>query len=257
MLRRKSTRAFQQEASRRKRLKWEFLRRNEKYQKDYQDFVIDPKRYWQKGVYAPPLQAGETKDDWKRRGQWPPGWVERRLPPFRRKWGIAYPHDPNDPDGWKTTEVSPEAEFVSVLWPSPTLDPLYTWEDPEEYLRYLHLRLDLTQPMDKLLHLVKEKIQLGKQDLPLHSYFRERPKRAPSFDDLEEALQIYDLVTKYPPGKRNWADIAREWKPELRGVRLNRAKSGTQQSNLLATRELVKSRWELAKEYVEGRYRGI
>ncbi len=256
MGKRRTGRAFQSDSLRRNRLRWEFLRRNEQHERDYKEFEADPIRYRREKVYFPPLQEGETLEEWRQRveGHW--HWTESKLAEFRRKWQIDHPHDPSDPEGWKAVESFGKREAVTIILPPPDIDPSLGRAGPS---RYLYLRLDLIQPIERLLALVKESILIGRSDLdPIrYAYLETKRRKVHSLTDLEEALEVYDLVMKHPPEKRKWADIAREFKPELGRVRFNPAKGGIQQSNLRAAWELVQSRFKTANEYIQGRFREI
>ncbi len=240
-----SGRVFHKGTLRRHQLRWEFLRRNEEYQREYQEFSKDPQRYRQQEVYFPPVEEGETREDWRRRVEGRPHWAESRLSLFRRKWQINYPHDPNDPKGWSGVKEFREREVVAVIWPT---DSSAGRAGPSPYL---DLRVDLTQPVETILAFIKKQIRAARIDMDSPSYRHLKPekRKTPSLNVLKDALQIYDLV-KRTPEKPNWVDIARAWKPELRYVRLNRAREGIGHHQITAARERAKYLWRLAQQHI-------
>lgn len=161
---------------------WEFLRRNQEYQSDYQRFAALPGYHEHGGktskwsgrtfegdmsmwYFDPPALPGETRDQYFVRNED----VDYACMPLEEhlmaKWCITHVPDPAKDDGYSI--LMPEIEMPPYwLRIEDTCSPFYnpSWPTPDK-AHHLTLRFDLRYRIDRQLKKAKEYIEFWQEHL--------------------------------------------------------------------------------------------
>lgn len=190
------------------RYRWEFLRRNPRYRKEYSalknklgkdpdQFDRENHRVWLELYVSPPQKVGKefpgvdleaVKD----------GFIQ--LARFKEKWSILQVADPvqNDvPDfAFRSSARSP---IVEVYFPKDPIDSLVdsTEEDFEEEIEdrnhFLHLRINLSASSHEIFERIKDVLSVHQKLIAKDSTHE---LRNPRWAHLDQCLKIYDEVVE-------------------------------------------------------------
>lgn len=184
-------------------LRWEYLRRNERFQKDFralekilgmapEAFDRSHHRIWL-ALYS--QSEADVRRDFPgvNLQQVKEGFVE--IGRFREKWGLSTLQGPErrEPPEW-LHEPASARKAVEIIEPAPAIN------DTDAAL--LSVRLDLRAPTSQILRHVEDLITLQKK---LYAERQFGALRAPRLAEFETGLRLYDEVVV---GKARLEDVA-------------------------------------------------
>ena len=148
--------------------KWEFLRRWKEYRKDYETYAEDPEGFEAFTVYDPPLQEGETEQEWARRAR-KGARITSRANLLREKYGMEYSAAILPPDfkldiktSWPFFSYTGVTPFTEGLETSTYAISFLTNRQPYELILKIdvrHLNVDLNLGIEKYINLKRKELK--------------------------------------------------------------------------------------------------
>jgi len=210
--------------------KWQFLRRNKQYQKDYDDFLKEKKEFWQLNPYA--SEENYTK------------WIVGQDDKFHEKWLINTPFDYRKKKANLFQEISSSNDFVvqkcNRISGCKMGDISFQDQQKEVRVPYmLGVCINLDYPKDKILGIFEKTIKAAKDQRKkaekTHKCKFKVSYRQAQLDLYDEYLKIWDARVKKKG--MTWEKIAAALYP-----------------GRLEASHLVIERYKACKELVEGGY---